>query len=82
MKIDLKVYVIGCLNRNLRTHFVSCLEKERKYAIEGTFLWKNHTENVHQKLIPDLDFGNTKQPLHAKNIFKIRYFERGLSKSL
>ena len=34
-KINLKVYdVINCLNKNLITHFVWYLEKERRYDIE------------------------------------------------
>ena len=38
----------------------------------NTLLWKNHTENVHQKLVPDPFFilvNNPKQPLHARNSF-------------
>ena len=40
---------------------------------------------MHQKLVPDSFFilvNNPKESLHARNIFKIRYFERGLSKTL
>ena len=40
---------------------------------EGTFLWKNHAENVHQKLAPDpclILLNNPKQPLHGTNSFK------------
>ena len=40
---------------------------------------------MHQKLVPDLFIilvNNPKQPLHARNYFLKRYFERGLSKSL
>ena len=34
-KINLKVYdVINCLNKNLVTHFVLSLEKEKRYDIE------------------------------------------------
>ena len=46
---------------------------------------ENHAENVHQKLAPDpflILLNNPKQPLHARNSFKKRYFERELSKSL
>ena len=35
--------------------------------------WKNHTENGHQKLVPDPIFIlviKPKQPLHARNYFK------------
>ena len=38
-----------------------------------------------QKLVPDFSLilaSNSKQPLHARNLFKILYSERGLSKSL
>ena len=43
---------------------------------------KNHTQNVHLKLIPCpfLNFGWIKQNSHC--MLKIRYFERGLSESL
>ena len=40
-------------------------------------LWKNHTENVHQKLVlyPFLILvNNSKQPLHATNSFKNKIF--------
>ena len=52
---------------------------------EGTFLWKNHAQNVHQMLAPDpflILLNNPKQPLHARNSLKIRYSEKGLSKSI
>ena len=51
----------------------------------GTFLWKNHAENVHQKLILDLfviSENNIKQPLLARSSLKISFFETKLSKSL
>ena len=38
-----------------------------------TFLWKNHAEDVHQKLVPDpllILVNNPRQPLHARNSFK------------
>ena len=44
---------------------------------EGTFLWKNHVENFHQKLVPDpfsILVNNLKQPLHAKNLFENKIF--------
>ena len=61
-KINLKAYdVSNYLNNNLITHFVWYLEKEKRYDIEicllieyqGTFLWKNHAENMLQKPVPD-----------------------------
>ena len=64
-KINHKVYdVINCLNKNLITHFVGYLKMKKSmtlklspldiYSIKyGIFSWKNHTENVHQKLVPD-----------------------------
>ena len=39
---------------------------------------------MQQKLVPDLFINlvdKPKQPLHAKIILKVKYFERGLSKS-
>ena len=51
---------------------------------KGTFLWKDHAEIVYQKLAPDpflILLNNPKQLLHARNFLKIRYSERGLSKS-
>ena len=72
--------VIKFLNKNLIIHFVWYLEKEKRYHIENLFidkvwnkeyfLWKNHEENVHQKLVPDsflILISNSKQLLHAKN---------------
>ena len=64
-KLNLKVYnVINCLNKNLITNFVWYFEKKKRYDIETlpidgvsdkrTFLYKNHSENVQQKLVPDL----------------------------
>ena len=44
-----------------------------------------NAENVYQKLVSDpfsILINNPKQPLHARNSFRKRYFERGLSKSL
>ena len=40
---------------------------------------------MHQKLVPDpflILENNSKQPLHAIHSFKVRYFERALSKIL
>ena len=40
---------------------------------------------MHQNLVPDpflIFVNNAKQPLHARNYFKIRYFERGWPKDL
>ena len=45
---------------------------------------KNLAENVHQKLVPEpflVFLNNPKQSFHARNCFKMRYFEQGLSKS-
>ena len=42
-----------------------------------TFLWKNHEENVQQKLVPELFIilvNNPKQPLHARNSFENKIF--------
>ena len=79
-KINLKVYdVINCLNKNLITHFVWYLEKEKSYDIEtlsiDRVLNKKHFYGkiiqkmyVHQKLVLDPFFilvDNPKQPLDA-----------------
>ena len=53
-----------------------------KLSIDGVsneehFLWKNHAENMQQKLVPDFFIilvNNPKQPLHTRHSFK-RYFE-------
>ena len=87
-KIKLKVYdVINCLSKNLITHFVRYLDKKKRYDFEilsidrvlnnEHFLWKNHAENVRQKLVPDPFFYFGKQPrttMACKKFFlKIRY---------
>ena len=44
-----------------------------------------YAENVHQTLVPEpllILVNNPKQPLHARNYFKRKIFERGLSKTL
>ena len=75
-KINIKIYdIINCLIKKLITHFVSYLEKEKRYDIEKT--WKNHAENVQKKLVPDpclILENNPKQPLHARNSFKNKIF--------
>ena len=41
------------------------------------FLWKNHAENVEQRLVPDpflILVNNLKQALHARNSFKNKIF--------
>ena len=58
-KINLKDYdTINCLNKNLKTHFARYLEKEKRYGIKTLFIDRilNKSENVHQKLVPDLLF--------------------------
>ena len=45
---------------------------------------KKPCRNMHQKLIPDpilILFKSPKQPLHARILLQIKYFERELSKS-
>ena len=91
-KINLKAYdVINCLNKNLVTHFVWYLKRLNRNDIETLSIERvlkknyNHTENVHKKLVSDpflILVNNPKQTLHVRNSFEIRYFERGLSKSL
>ena len=83
-KINLKVYdIINCLNKNLITHFVWYLEKEKGYDIQTLsidrvlhkeyFFCKNHVENMHQRLVPDtflIMINNPKQLSHPRNSFK------------
>ena len=90
--INLKVYdTIMCLNKNSIKIFclISWEGKKvwhwnfvRRWSIKkGTFLY---AENMQQKLVPDIFIilvNNPKQPLHARNFFKVRFFERRLSKS-
>ena len=39
-------------------------------------LWRNHAQNVHQKLVPDpfLILVNPKEPLNARNSFENKIF--------
>ena len=46
---------------------------------------KNDAENEHQKLVPNpflISVNNPKYPLHARNLFTIKYFERNFQKAL
>ena len=92
----LPLFVSICLNKNLITHFVWYLEKEKIYDIEtcelieyyivGTFSWERHAEIMHWKPVQDpflILVNNPKQPSHTRNCFKnSRYFEKVLSESL
>ena len=47
------------------------------------FLWKNHAENMQQKIVPDLFIilvNNPKQPLHPRNPFKSKIFWKRIIK--
>ena len=68
-------------------HFVGYYEKEKRYEIETLskdrvlnkqhFYGKNHAENMHQNLVPDLFLiliNNPKQPLDARNSFENKIF--------
>ena len=78
-KINLKVYdVVNCLNKNFRRkklwhwNFVNWQSFKQR-----TFLWENHAENIHQKLVPGpflILVNNPKQPLHARSSFKNKIF--------
>ena len=55
------------------------------YIKSRTFLWKNHAENMQQKLVPGLCIilvNNPNNHCMQKSVLKVRYFERVLSKSL
>ena len=48
-------------------------------------LWKNHAENVHQKLVPDsflILVNETKQPFYAGNCFKNKSLLEDYQKAL
>ena len=87
-KINLEVYdIINCPTKNLITRFVWYLGKEIRCDIETLsidkvlntehFYGKNHAENGHQKLAPDLILpNNPKQTLHAGNSFENKKFWR------
>ena len=48
-------------------------------------LWKNHAENVHQKLVPDsflILVNETKQPFYAGNFFKNKSLLEDYQKAL
>ena len=95
-KSNLKVYdIINCLNKNLITHFVWYVGKEKKHDIETLsidrvlhkehFYWKIMQQNVHQKLVLDLFLilvNNPKQPLHARSYFKNKIFWKRIVKKL
>ena len=82
--INFKVYfVIRCLNKNLITYFAWYLKKEKRCGAvtlsidrlinKEYFLWKNHTENMHQRLVSDpflILVSNQKLPFHRKKSFK------------
>ena len=80
--------IINCLNKNSMTHFVWYLQKEKKvwhWNLVHTLLWKNHAENVQEKLVPDLFIilvNNPKQPLHVRNYLKVRYLSEDYQKAL
>ena len=82
-KINVKVYdVINCLIKNLNKRFCLIFWEGKKVWYwnvvhwqnikSGTFLWKNHAENVHQKLVPDpflILVNSPKQPKTCKKFF-------------
>ena len=78
-----------CLNKDLITHFVWYLEKEKRYDIEtlpiDRVLCKEdfHAEIMHWKPVQDLFLilvNNPKQPLHARNCFKNKIFWKRIIK--
>ena len=82
---------MGTLAGNgLITHFVWYLEKENRYEIETLSIDRVlNKEYFYGKVMQEICtksflilVNNPKQPLHARNSFKTRYFEKGLPKSL
>ena len=48
------------------------------------FLWRNHAEKEHQKLVPDFFLilvSNPKQPLHARKSFENKIFWKKIIKN-
>ena len=94
-KINHKVYdVINCLNKNLITHFVWYLEKEKRYVetlVINAVLYKEHfygkimQKILVQMLFPDPFFvlvHNPKKLLHARSSFQNKIFWKGIIKNL
>ena len=55
----------------------------RKYVRKGAFVWKNHAENMHQKIIPDsflVLVNNQNRHYMQEILLQTGYFEIGLSK--
>ena len=83
-KINLKVYdVISFLNKNLKTHFVRYLEKEKRYDIKTSWIDKIlnkeyfYKEIIQKMYLKSLSWtllilvNNPKQPVHARHSFEI-----------
>ena len=52
--------------------------------MKNSFMEKSYRKCAPKKLVPDTFLilkNNPKQPLHARNYFKNKYFKRGLSKT-
>ena len=74
--------VVSGLSKNLITHFIWYLEKNKSYDIENSsidiVLNKKH---FYWKTDPSLILvNNPKRSLHARSFLKVGYFERELSK--
>ena len=93
-KINLKVYdIINCLNKNLITHFVWYLEKEKRYDLETLsidrvlnkehFYGKTVQRICTKSPLPDpflILVNNPKHPLHARNSFRNKIFWKRIIK--
>ena len=91
VEVTFKVYdVIKCLNKNLTTHFVWYLGKEKimtmklcpliEYSIKNIFMGKS-CRKFEPKYAPFLILvNNPKQPLHARNSFKNEIFWNRITK--
>ena len=96
LKLNLKFYgIINWLNNNLKTHFVCFFQKKGRSDITSwsvdrvlnmkNFSWKTICRKYPLKWAPDLYsilLYSPKQPIHGRNILKIRCFQRKLSKNL
>ena len=73
---------------NIRPLITFCLipwegKKFETLLIDRTFFWKNHSENVHEKVV--LDFflilvNIRKKPLHARHYFQNKIFWKRITK--
>ena len=77
--------VINCQYKTVNNILFDTLRRKKfeTLLIDGTFFWKNHSENVHEKVV--LDFfliliNIRKKLLHARHYFKNKIFWKRITK--